>query len=48
MKMINDGYSMTPIYGVVILNLDETKILLVESHKPAQLFGVPKGKINEG
>lgn len=35
MKMINEGYSLTPIYGVIILNIDETKILLVESHKPA-------------
>jgi len=44
--MINDGYDSTPIYGVIIMNLEGTKVLLVESHKPAGLFGFPKGKIN--
>jgi hypothetical protein len=46
LKLVNDGYSNTPVFGVVIFNLDETKILLVESHKPASMYGIPKGKIN--
>lgn len=28
-KLINDGYDTTPIYGVIITNLEGTKVLLV-------------------
>jgi hypothetical protein len=28
-RMINDGYDSTPIYGVIIINMEGTKVLLV-------------------
>lgn len=39
--------SSVPTYGAILLNLDCSKVLLVQSYWTKSSWGFPKGKINE-